>query len=265
MFFWIYDIPTPAFVALSALAAVSIACLGVIFVGPLLRKVMGAHKEEREQKGWNDIVGYVVSCHCVFYGLLLGLLAVAAYQNLADVEKVVVQEAGGMRAMYKLADAYPEPHRTDLRKHLKDYTRFLIEEAWPGHRRGEIPGGGVKIMGAFEDSLYSFEPKSKGQEIFHCELVRMNNATTEIRRVRMHHVGTGIPPVMWYVVALGAIITMVLVWMFEVRRMRHMILSGLLALFMTAMICLVAAMDHPFRGDVCVDSSAFQQVYERMK
>src|SRR5690349_16475916 len=114
--FWIYDIPTFAFVGLAALTAVAIACLGVIFVRPLLRRVIG------EGQGWNDIVGYVISCHCVFYGLLLGLLAVAAYQNIADVEKVVVQEAGGMRALYKLADAYPEPHRTEMRARLKDYT-----------------------------------------------------------------------------------------------------------------------------------------------
>jgi hypothetical protein len=44
-----------------------------------------------------------------------------------------------------------------------------------------------------------------------------------------------------------------------------MVLGGLLALFMTAMICLIAAMDHPFRGDVCVDANAFIAVYERMK
>lgn len=259
MFFWIYDIPTPVFVGLSALVAVGIACLGVVFVRPLLRKLIP------EQPKLTDLVGYVISCHCVFYGLLLGLLAVAAYQNLADVEKVVVQEAGGMRALYKLADAYPEPHRTELRGHLKEYTRFLIEEAWPGHRRGEIPGGGVKIMGAFEDALYSFEPKTKGQEIFHAEMVRLNNQTTEIRRIRMHHVGTGIPAVMWYVVGLGALVTMLLMWMFEMRLATHLILGGLLALFMTAMICVIAAMDHPFRGDVCVDASAFIAVYERMK
>lgn len=263
--YWIYDISTAAFVALAVLVTVSVACLGVLFVTPLVRRLLGEHERTEERQGWNDIVGYVISCHCVFYGLLLGLLAVGAYQNLADVEKVVVQEAGGMRALYKLADVYPEPQRTELRKQLKEYTRFLIEDAFPAHRRGEVPNGGVKIMAAFESTLYAFEPQTKGQEIFHAEMVRVNNETTEIRRIRMHNVSAGIPPVMWYVVGLGAVITLVLVWMFEMRRAAHVILAGVLALFMTAMICLVAAMDHPFRGEVSVDASAFVAVYERMK
>lgn len=259
MFYWIYDIPTWAFVCIAGLVGVGIVCLGVIFVRPHLRRLFPPHRS------WNDIVGYIISCHCVFYGLLLALLSVAAYQNLAEVEKVVVQEAGSMRALYKFADAYPEPHRADLQKQLKEYTRFLIEEAWPAHRRGEVPGGGVKIMAAFEDVLYSFEPQTKAQEILHAETVRVNNEATEIRRIRMHHVRTGIPAVMWYVVGLGALITLLLLWMFDMRVAAHLILGSLLTMFMTAMICLIAAMDHPFRGDVCVDASAFQAVYDRMK
>jgi hypothetical protein len=259
MFYWIYDIPTHIFVGLSALIGVGIAWLGVLFVRPLLRLFVS------RQPGLNDVVGYVISCHCVFYGLLLGLLAVAAYQNLSNVEQIVVQEAGGMRALYKFADAYPEPQRSQMREQLKQYTRFLIDEAWPGHRRGEVPGGGVKIMAAFEDALYSFEPQTKNQELLHAEVIRENNKLTEIRRMRMYHVNTGIPAIMWYVVLLGAVITMLLTWMFEIRVIAHMILSGLLALFMTSMICLIASMDYPFRGDVSIGPEAFIAVYERMQ
>lgn len=259
MFFWIYEISTPVFVGLTALAGLVIAWIGVFCVRPILRRIVG------EQPELNNVVGYVTSCHCVFYGLLLGLIAVGAHQNLAEVEKIVVKEAGGMRALYKLADAYPEPHRTQLHAKLEEYTKFLIEEAWPAHRRGEIPSRGVDIMAAFEDTLYAFEPKTKAQETLHGEAVRVNNQTTETRRMRMHHVNTGIPPVMWYVVGLGAVITMLLVWLFELRVVPHLILSGLLALFLTAMICLIAAMDHPFRGDVSVGPDAFVAVHERMK
>jgi hypothetical protein len=41
----------------------------------------------RSQPGINDIVGYVLSSHCVFFGLLLGLLAVGTYQNMSTSKR----------------------------------------------------------------------------------------------------------------------------------------------------------------------------------
>ena len=48
-----------------------------------------------------DIVGYILSIFGVFYGLLLGLLAVAAYQQLAEAcdypLHLGITEAGSLR------------------------------------------------------------------------------------------------------------------------------------------------------------------------
>jgi hypothetical protein len=56
----------------------------------------------------------------VIYGLLLGLLAVATYQNHTDVEKAVSSEASSLAALYRDVTAYPEPQRTELKTLLKE-------------------------------------------------------------------------------------------------------------------------------------------------
>jgi len=62
----------------------------------------------------NEILGDFLQYFGVIYGLLLGLLAVATYQNHTDVEKAVSSEASSLAALYRDVTAYPEPtHGTE--------------------------------------------------------------------------------------------------------------------------------------------------------
>ena len=44
---------------------------------------------------------------------------------------------------------------------------------------------------------------------------------------------------MWYVVAVGALINMLLIWMFDLRLRTHLLLGGLISFFTGTMICLI--------------------------
>jgi hypothetical protein len=80
VFYWIYDISTERLAVLMTVVFVGFSWLGAIVIRPILRIFV------RSSAGTNDVVGYVLSCFCVFYGLLLGLIAVAAYQDPSQVE-----------------------------------------------------------------------------------------------------------------------------------------------------------------------------------
>ena len=62
-FVWIYDIPPGRLALLLIGLFVGFYWLGVIFVRPILRQFV------KNTPGANDIVGYILSCFCVFYGL----------------------------------------------------------------------------------------------------------------------------------------------------------------------------------------------------
>ena len=75
---------------------------------------------------------------------------------------------------------------------------------------------------------------------------------------------TGIPSVMWYVVIVGALINLAMVWLFEMRFLAHLFLGGLLAFYVGTIIFLIAAMDNHYRGEVSVSPEPFELVYKRM-
>ena len=41
--------------------------------------------------------------------------------------------------LYRDVSGYPEPARSRLQGELRDYTRFVIEQAWPEQRHGRVP------------------------------------------------------------------------------------------------------------------------------
>jgi hypothetical protein len=258
LFYWIYNIPTETLAALFAAAFVGFFWAGCILLRPLLRLFV------RSKSGTNEVVGYVLSCFCVFYGLLLGLLAVAAYQNYSAVELSVAKEATALSALYHDIASYPEPHGQNLRWLLRDYTRFVVKYAWPLQRQGKIPEGGVPRVRAFQDKLLAFKPQSASEQIIHAEAVHQFNVFLEQRNLRLQSVTTGIPAVMWYVVAVGAVINLAMVWLFETRLITLLFLGGLLAFYLGAMIFLIAAMDNPFRGDVSISAEPFERLHKMM-
>ena len=259
MFFWIYDIPTWALAVLFAVTFVGVTWLGVVLTRPHVRRWV------EPQADWNDVMGYVLSCHGVLYGILLGLIAVGTYQNFSDVEETVGKEASALAALDRDVSSYPEPIRDELRALLHEYCRFVIEDAWPAQRRGIIPEGGTERVSAFQRKLMTFEPATKRQEILHEVTLSQFNSFVVIRRERLHHVTTGLPVALWYVVAVGAVLGIVLTWLFSIDRLGlHLAVAGVLSLLTGLVIFLIAAMDHPYRGEVSVSPEAFEIVQRRL-
>ena len=130
--YWIYDIPTVAAVGVFAALFVGICWTGTILFRPIVRAIV------HHQPGLNETIGDFLQYFGVIYGLLLGLLAVASYQNLSDVEKAVGNESSSLAALYRDVSGYPEPARSELRGLLRDYTRYVIDEACHYRKRASF-------------------------------------------------------------------------------------------------------------------------------
>ncbi len=259
MFYWIYDISSGTLAILMALSCIGYTWLGLVLLRPRVRKWLGP------QPGENEFVGHFLSAYGVFYGLMLGLIAVATYQNYSDAEKATAKEAATLAAIYRDVSSYPEPARSNHQGDLREYVRYVIEEAWADQQRGVIPAGGTARVTKFQSDLFAFQPKTKVEEILHAETLRVFNDFVQARAERLRNVTTGLPKVLWYVVILGGALNLSLIWMFSIDRLSvHLALSGILSAFVGLMLFFIAAMDNPFRGAVSISPEAFEIVQERL-
>ena len=258
MYDWIYDIHNAWLVALFSIAFVGFSWAGTLLMRPRFLGFIGG------KTGLNELVGSVLACYGVFYGLLLGLITVAAYQNYTRIDTMVSHEAAQLTALYRDVSNYPQPERGEFQDMLRDYARYVIEEAWPHQKQGIVDLGCGTRLGDFLARLAAFEPRTKGQELLHAETLHAFNNLSSLRRMRVFSVTSGIPSLMWYVVIIGAIVNIMIVWFFDMKVLAHLFLGGILALFLGTVVCLIAAMDNPYSGEMGIGSDAFQEVYQNL-
>jgi len=256
MFYWIYDYSSASIGLLFAAVFVGFTWLGTIVLRPLVRSWIHGKRTA------NDMVGFAFSGFSVLYGLLLGLLAVAAYQNFSSVSDLVDKEASVVASLYRDTEGFPAPIKSNLQRELREYTRFVVDKAWPQQRKGIVPTGGAET--ALANDLITFKPQDRSEEIVFAEALREFNTFLEFRRERLANVTTGIPAVLWWVVGVGAVLNIILIWLLDMEIHVHLMLGGVLALFLGIVIFLIAALDNPFRGEVSVGPDAFQLVYDNL-
>jgi hypothetical protein len=203
----------------------------------------------------------------IIYGLLLGLLAIGTYENFTDTEKAVANEAAALLALYRNTASYPEPYRSDFRLLIRDYARTTIDEAWPKQRSGinPLPGAHNPVVGIYH-RIAEFEPETRGQQSVHEATLRQFDTFLQTRLERLYTVVSSMPSAMWYTVVLGAILNFVFLWLFNLSRGNHLLLGGMVSFFTGTLICLIALLDNPYRGDdeVSVSPRAFELAYQQM-
>jgi hypothetical protein len=256
MMYWIYDYPPwiigPLFVA----TFIAVTWIGIFLTRATVHTWL--HRDEHA----NEMVGSALGNYFVLFGILLGLLAVATYQNYATVGDIVDKEASSLSALYRDVSAFPQPIRSELQEALREYARYTIDEGWQEQRKGNRPKGEPERSSLVARTVLGFEPSTEIEKIIDVEALRQSAHRIELSRARMSNVSLGLPAVLWWVVAFCALMNIVLIWMQDMEIHVHLLLGAVLASILGAVIFLIAELDNPFRGQVSIGPESIAHVYE---
>lgn len=255
---FVYDIPTQQLAVLFAIIAVGAMLFGLLVVKPLLRLLMGVGPD------FNASLSYATGGFNLFYGLLLGLLTVSAYQNAERVRAGVLSEATALAALYADMNTYPEPTRSDVKEIMRDYVLFTIHKDWPAHRTGEFLNGGNNRAGAMRQQLAGFEPETVGQEVVHAEVVSAFQNFIDARQRRIAGLLAQIPDVLWYAVLVGAAINVLLIVMLRMRPWPQFVLGTITSFFLGIILFVIVTLDDPLRGEQGIDPDPLQLLWDRV-
>jgi len=213
----------------------------------------------------NEAVSGTVQAIGVFYGITVGLIAVGVWNTNANASELVSKEATSVATLYRDVGGYPPPLRDELRARLREYTVFVIEQAWPAQRegRGQVLSGGAKIMDEFQSALHAFEPPTPGQAALHGETLKAYNNLLDCRRLRIDAVGGGLSSVMWAVIWAGAAISIGVAYFFKIEDPKlHAILVALMGGFLALVLFMIVINDKPFYGRSGVSPDSYKVVLE---
>jgi hypothetical protein len=253
---WFRELPPWLYCLLLVSVFVAIAVGGQRAVRPLVRRWFRG-------KDYNETVGLYLSAYGVLYGITLGLISVAAWENFGDVEGKVSTEAAALASLYRSVDCYPEPARTELTGLLRDYTRQVIDVSWPEMHRGIVPRGAQPFSLRFQKRLLAFEPVTEGQIQLHRETLYRLAQMAEARRLRVDCVAWQLPTILWVVVLAGSFLSFVLTWLLVTEKpLLHDLLSTIMAILLGLLIYFLATLDLPFEGQHSVGPDSIELVYD---
>ncbi len=258
-FYWLYDIPTWALFLLIVSTVCTVSVGGCLLLRDRFDKWLGLDDNS------NEIVGHFLSFTGVFYGLILGLVAVGAWDTYNSSEGYVQEETARLAALYRDVSQFPEPHRSDVQLAVRQYTWAVLNNEWPDQQNGIPPSGGDKPMTKIAAQLFAVPVTNANVQVTVSEAAAQLNKLIEARRTRIQSATSAIPVSLWYVLITGTLIVLLMTWTLRINNKRLDILINLLSgAMMGTVLAFIVAMDNPYRGELSVSSDPYKLIYERL-
>lgn len=252
-FYWVYDLPNWLFFLMTIAVFMCFALLGAFLFSNKLEKMLGLTTEH------NNIVAIFLGLSGVFYGITLGLIAVGTFETFNGVSDKVNNESTALAALYSDVSILENNDKSIMQNTLKQYTHYVVEQAWPLQRKGIVPKGGTAILDTFQIQISMYTPITDKDKIIYAQVFAQYNGFLEKRRLRLNAVSDRLPSTIWIILLFGAFVNIVLTWLLVINNKKLDIVVNILSgALLGSLIFLIAAMDNPFRGEYSVGADSFQ-------
>jgi hypothetical protein len=234
---WLYDIPDWLLAVLVVGVAVGLSAAGLAATRPLRARVS------------NDVAGAVLGTVGLVQGVLLALVAVAAWSNYTAAGDAAEREAAAVENMFLQFEGYPQPARGLLEARLRAYLQLLVTEEWPALRRGQPDARTIQARDALAREWVNFKPRDAREQSLYAATARELEAFLDARRERLDAGQTGLPAPLWAVALFGAALTVGCTYFFRMDDERvHLLMTSVVAASLGSLIYLILVLDHPIWG-----------------
>lgn len=254
---WLHDLPTLAGALLVSAVFVVPALLGSYLLQPYVARLFHGEREI------NTVLGFLLNAFALYFGVLLALLSIAVFENHNKAEDAVVREAASLIKLYRDLDGFPEDKRAQLGRILDTYAEEVIGPGWAYQQRGKANPREIEIMGGFYRLMATYTPKDAADGIRYADTLRALDAFVEARRLRISAGSKAIPTIMWFIVLVGAVMNVMVIWMFDLKPFSHAVIGGTISMFVGLVIYMVAVLDAPFKGAYGVKPEAIAAVHRQ--
>jgi hypothetical protein len=210
--------------------------------------------------------GAIYAALYVMFGISLGFSLFLVWQQFEAARLTVEREAAAVQRLYRLAESYPDPDRSNVQELAVSYARGEVQEEWPLMGKGRVSPHAEQRAHQLARAVRELSPKTNVQsELYADALVRLD-VLRENRALRTIEVREGIPSVVWVVLLSGALITVGFTYLFAMRSFKlHAVATGALTVVVVLLLFTVGVLDHAYAGDVRVGPGAFELALKEMK
>jgi len=212
-------------------------------------------------KAHNDLTAAIFEAIAMAYTVLLAFVVVIAWQNFDKAEGHTETEANCLVDLYRSSPAFGQPFEGDAKSLIKEYVSVVVDEEWEALGRGEESPKARSVLKNIWMLYTNYEPKTEKEKIFFAESIRKLDDMREMRRLRVIDSRTGVHPTLWFVLLVGAIVTVGFTFFFGSDKFaNHAIMASILGVIIALILLTILSFSFPFTGSVRIEPKTFQQV-----
>jgi Protein of unknown function (DUF4239) len=210
----------------------------------------------------NEVAGFKYAVIGVLYAVLLAFVVIIAWERFYDAERALAREAGAAATIFRLAGGFDETTAAALRANMSAYLKSVLADDWPAMRLGRSSPVTTRVLSDLYAQLVRFRPADLHDADLQKDLFSELDELTRARRERLVMGEGTVPSVIWFVLFLGAALTISFTFLFGTSNViAQSLMTGVLAAIIFSAI-LVVALDRPYTGAVTVSRESIRAVLE---
>jgi hypothetical protein len=245
-----YDLP----IWLSSLLVLALA-LAIGLGSSVGMRTLFRLKSTNEER---EIAVNLMQVVAAYIGIMLAFSGVAAWQNFADADTAVHQEAATAAELYRDLTVYGTD--TDqTRGKLRVYVESILKDEWPLLKDGSGSFATEAALGQLFQEFGKIRPRDDRDSAIYAEAFSKLNDMVVLRRDRIITSRGGMPFILWIVGLVGSTLTISYASAFSRSRFNFMMISGT-SIAIGLVFLFILSVDHPFQGAFSVEARDLSQL-----
>jgi hypothetical protein len=235
-------------------------CTALAMTGPFLvrLRIRLAHL-----RGNNEVAGFKFAVIGVLYAVLLAFVVIIAWERFYDAERSLAREAGSAATVFRLSGGLDERSGAAMHENLSAYLRSVLADDWPAMVRGRSSAVTTRVLSDLYEVVVHFRPADLHDFNIQKDLLTQLDELTRARRERLVMAQGTVPNVIWFVIFLGATLTISFTFFFGTENLlAQSLMTGILAAIILSAVLVVVALDRPYTGAIVVPKEPIRAVLE---
>jgi len=223
----------------------------------LSRKIIPAHFVNQS----HDVTGPFFSTLGTVYGIFLAFIVSTTWQSFSTTQTNLVQEARYLGDLYFATKALSQPAQANLQELLAKYRDSIVNGEWKSMAKGEANPETKELLEQIGSAYMHYNPKNASEASFLHESIQNLSCMIGLRASRLDDSSSGLLPVLWCVLLVGAGATIGFSFLFgahnfKAQAVMTMLLTGVISMtFFT-----IVSLDFPFTGSTTVTSEPLRNL-----
>jgi hypothetical protein len=177
--------------------AILLAILGLVFA---------QHRIPLELRQSHNVpISIIYGALSVTFAVIIGFSAYLALNKYTTSQTTVANEASDVRALYYLAEQFPQSQRDQIQDLATTYARAVIDEEWPLMGKGQPSPRAAALNQEITKSVNSFEPSTSPEQALYSQALQRAHELNQDRTIRLLYASEGLPPILWFVLGVLAV------------------------------------------------------------